>query len=346
MGRDNDDKGNNDDTGNNDDNQEFLDVADGKTIPLAQIGNHSPAVHVFEEQSVLAINASLAACRPLLVRGEPGTGKTQLARAAAQELGRAFVSKTVDSRSEARDLLWTFDAVARLAEGQVLGAAGNLSVEQVRQQLEEELFLKPGPLWWAFDWDSALEQQKKAKISGRPPERPSDSVGGGCVVLIDEIDKADSSVPNGLLEALGSGRFEAPGYPQGIAQTGSVPLVVVTTNEERSLPDAFLRRCLVLQLSLPTKAGELRSWLVNRGRAHFSDCATSVLEKAADLLLSDREAVGRRGLSPPGQAEYLDLIRALEKLRPRDEPGQQELLERIRPFALEKHPRDPGDLAG
>jgi hypothetical protein len=80
--------------------------------------------HLFEPRDIDAVNASLAAGRPLLVRGEPGAGKSQLARAAAQGLGRAFVSKVIDARTEARDLLWTFDAVRRLADAQVLGAGG------------------------------------------------------------------------------------------------------------------------------------------------------------------------------------------------------------------------------
>jgi hypothetical protein len=102
----------------------FLEIADNAIITLAATGDMPEAVHQFDPRQIRAINAALAARRPLLVRGEPGIGKSQLARAAAKSLGRVFISHTVDVRTESRDLLWHFDAVARLAEAQLLGALG------------------------------------------------------------------------------------------------------------------------------------------------------------------------------------------------------------------------------
>src|SRR5262249_26015573 len=133
----------------------------------------------------------------------------------------------------------------------------------------------------------------------------------GAVVLVDELDKADSAVPNGLLDALGHGRFDVPGREPVALDRDRLPLVVITTNEERALPDAFLRRCLVLHLALPERHDELVATLIARGRAHFPGGAAAVLERAAALLAADREEIRRRDLAPPGLAEYIDLVRAV-----------------------------------
>src|SRR6185312_13719856 len=106
-------------------------------------------VHKFDLPSIRAVNAALAAQRPLLVRGEPGVGKTQLAEAVAAELQRAFYSYTVDSRTESRDLLWRFDAVMRLAEAQLYGVLHPEPNEnEVVRELAVKKFVHPGPLWW------------------------------------------------------------------------------------------------------------------------------------------------------------------------------------------------------
>jgi MoxR-like ATPase len=307
--------------------------------PIADAAGKTHTIrHLFEPRDVDAVNASLAAGRPLLVRGEPGAGKSQLARAAAQSLGRAFVSKVIDARTESRDLLWTFDAVRRLADAQVLGAGG-AKKETVARELDELRYVSPGPLWWAFDWQGALNPADGITLT-EPPVAAGCSPDNGTVVLLDELDKADSSVPNGLLDALGHGSFEGPGRRR--IECGAIPpLVVVTTNEERSLPDAFLRRCLVLQLRLPPDKDHLVEWLKQRGRAHFKpdELADSVFEKAAQLLADDRQRLSRQGLTPPGGAEYLDLLRAVARSEP-DHDQQLQLLERVAQFALRKHPED------
>src|SRR3954468_22377161 len=152
-------------------------------VVLVCEGNRPEQYHEFEQESALAIRAALGAKRPLLVRGKPGVGKTQLAAAAAKVLKRPLVSRVVDSRTEARDLLWECDAVMRLAEAQIAAAvapaldsrdgdcSGVVSQDwrSVSEQLQEHLsvrrFLRPGPLWWAFDWKGATEQ---ARLSGSP----------------------------------------------------------------------------------------------------------------------------------------------------------------------------------
>lgn len=307
----------------------------GAPLPLPQRDGLPATVHVFEADSVLAINAALAAGRPLLVRGEPGTGKSQLARAAAEALGRAFVVKVVDERTETGDLLYTLDAVARLAEAQIQQALGATDSAAVRANLDVRRFVQPGPLWWAFDWPSAADQASRG--GGPTPTSPADwKPADGCVVLLDELDKADSAVPNGLLEPLGCLHFPAPGGGS-VQANGEPPLVIVTTNEERVLPDAFVRRCLVLELRLPDTEAALVEYMVGRGAAHFPEAAPGVLRRAASLLAEDRKAARERDVCPPGQAEYLDLVRAVQALAS-GEAAQTRLLDDLRRFTYRKHP--------
>ncbi len=321
----------------------YLTFKDGHQETLPTYGTLPRTVHVFDGNSIEAINAALAARRPLLVRGEPGTGKSQLARAAATALKRAFLPFTVDARTEARDLLFRVDTVARLADAQILGHLPKEKGLDVRERLAESRYTAPGPLWWVFAWKSAEAQHTLG--GGSRPWTPSDwKAEQGAVLLLDEIDKADSAVPNGLLEALGQGQFRAPG---GEVVTTSAdaepPLVLVTTNEERALPDAFVRRCLVLQLGWPEKPEDLVAKLMARGVAHFGDKVTLVaLRTAAEMVAEDRETMVGRGVCPPGGAEYLDLLRAVVVRWPGDEKKQEEALARIRDFALKKHPEEPG----
>src|SRR4051812_7744767 len=174
------------------------DLNDGDSIKLPPRGGMPASVHVFEQQAIDAIRAALVTGRPLLVRGDPGTGKSQLARAAAEQLKRPFVAHAVDSRTETRDLLWSVDGVARLARAQIMGARHDADESGIHVRH----FLHPGPLWWAFAWDSAKEQAKL--VCPEAPEIPETdwTAEKGVVVLVDEIDKADPSVPNGLLDAL------------------------------------------------------------------------------------------------------------------------------------------------
>ena len=314
----------------------------GERIDLPAHGELDASCHVIDEDSILAINAALATGRPLLVRGEPGVGKSQLARAAAEALGRAFVSYTVDSRTETRDLLWTVDSVARLAEAQLMGAQRDAKAEELRAKLAISEFVHPGPLWWAFDWNTAKAQAERLGLT--PPfTRVIWKPEHGVVVLIDEIDKADPAIPNGLLDAFGHGRFDVPGHKPVRMNSTRRPLVVITTNEERALPDAFLRRCLVLPLTLPSAPEELVTTLVARGRAHFSveQCSDAVLLRAANLLASDRERLRNQDLCPPGLAEYLDLVRAVCESQ-RKEKAQLALMERVAKFVLRKHPSELG----
>jgi MoxR-like ATPase len=319
----------------------YLRVPHGHPVELDAMGGRVATWHVYDGGSVEAVNAALAARRPLLLRGEPGVGKSQLARAVAFSLGRAFVSAVVDAHTEPRDLRHRFDAIRRLAKAQVaaLELAGKREAAGPSEKdnpLDEKHFISPGPLWWAFQWETAAARAKEAGVA--PPWTPEGwTPTRGCVVLIDEIDKADPSVPNGLLEALGEGRFDVPGLAEPVVhdeQRQGRPLVIVTTNEERRLPDAFLRRCMVLQME---PGSDLEEWLAERGARHFPDMAPEHHRLAARMLAEDRAFAKQHRMAAPGQAEYLDLLRAVSELASsREEQG--DLLGRLRRYAYRKHP--------
>lgn len=300
--------------------------------------------HIFQERTDWAIRAALHSGRPLLIRGEPGTGKSQLARAAAHILGGAFLYQVINSQCEPEDLLYRFDSVARLAQAQVAGAVGGAA----STSLAPEQYLVPGILWWAFDPDSATKQAGVANkhfgsawvVEGHTTFTKADR-SKPTVVLIDEIDKADTDVPNSLLEALGNGGFLPPfvGAAVRIPDDTPRPLVILTTNEERELPPAFLRRCLVLHLSLPTEQQALRTHLRRHARAHFSEreITGAVVDKAFEQLWMDRRPLVEADLPAPGQAEFFDILRALVSLHPGDAQRQEEALTEIRDFALRKN---------
>ena len=297
-------------------------------VQLPATGTWPASVHCFEAATCAALRAAEAAGRPLLIRGEPGTGKSQTARAAAAKAGRPFLSVVIDGRTEAQDLLWHYDAVGRLSDAQVGGQGA----------LPPERYLSPGPLWWAYHWESAEKQWEHRKQGERPEHPPGWTAEKGTVLLIDEIDKADPDLPNAFLELLGNRGFTVPYLGNRVVRGQRPPLVVITTNEERELPNAFLRRCLVLTLRLPP---DLKPWLVELGHLHLSQLELgaraypAILEETADLLINDRAQAQRDQTYAPGLAEYLDLVIALVRLG-EDEARQRELLGLVAGFALRK----------
>ena len=278
--------------------------------------NKDKLPHVFDPKDIQAVNAALATGRPLLIRGEPGVGKTQMAKAVALVLARPLLSLVVDSRTESRDLLWHFDAIERLAEAQILGNIEK-DRDKAKQALAIENFIKPGPFWWALNWTDA-----KSKNNDCDPGAHCQNTGSpqnGCIVLIDEIDKAESDVPNGLLEVLSETHFSTPfGGGFRVELTGQpAPLVMITTNEERDLPPAFIRRCVVRHIKLPRDERGFKAALVERGKIHFgAELEDTVYQKAADLIYRERKACEEQQLNPlPGQAEYIDLLTAANQLK-------------------------------
>ncbi len=319
----------------------FLTIHKGHQTSLTAHKGLPERVHVFDQNSIEAINTAIAAKRPLLIRGEPGIGKSQLARAAAKELKCAFVQHVIDSHCEPRDLLWHLDMVQRLADAQ-LGHAAGTSAGRVENTLPLKNYLHPRALWWAFNWKDAKQQADALNLPIPSQEEDYERV-NGCVLLIDEIDKAEMNVPNGLLEALGEGGFTPAGRAEPVTVEGVAPLVIITTNEERALPNAFLRRCLVLYLSLPSEPQALEKQLIERGQAHFPTLDNSVLQAAAQQLIKDRQAAKDLQRQPlPGQAEYLDLLRAVSgratgHTQAQKTASQISLLKSIARFVLKKH---------
>jgi len=308
-------------------------------VTLPETGSWPQTRHEFDEKSLWAIRAAVAAKRPLLVRGEPGTGKSQLARAAAFYLNRAFISEVVHARSECHDLQYHFDAVARLGEAQTLGVLKKTG-DELRDLLNPVRYITPGVLWWAFDWSGAEAQYAAGNQAARRPERPPAwQPANGTVLLIDEIDKAEADLPNGLLETMGNGAFAVPyiNRPVCMEKTAPPPLMVITTNEERELPAAFIRRCMVLHLQLEEEKTALIDWLCRRGEVHFgTTCTRKVKEEAARQLVEDRIEARRQNLPAPGQAEYLDILRAVTGIAPENEQAQLQVLDAVRDFALIK----------
>ncbi len=296
---------------------------------INDVGENS--LHIMDMDMIQAVNAALAIGRPLLVHGEPGIGKSQLAKAVAKQLKRVFLHFVTDAKTESRDLLWQFDAVARLAEAQIV------AVTHTTDSIALANFIVPGCLWWALNWETALIQAQHCKR--KAPESGEDcSHENGAVLLIDEIDKADSDVPNGLLEALGSSRFHPHGLDEAIECNGTRPLVIITTNEERSLPDAFVRRCLSLHLAFPKDSQEQQNFLVQRAQQNFSGLEQNVLETAAQMLVEDRAYALTNGLYPlPGQAEYFDLLRGIQRLSLQTGKTAQDYISQLRLYTYQKH---------
>ena len=310
-------------------------------VPLEPVRNWPKSVHIFDRRSIAVVEAALATGRPLLVRGEPGTGKSQLARAVAADLNWPFLSTVVNARFEPEDLLYRYDAVARLAEAQVVGHCGG-----VTDNLAPSNFLIPQILWWAFS-PSTAERQRGVAIEhcGQGCEDWSKEFGEvtedetpNSVVLIDEIDKAESDLPNSLLEALSLNGFQLPFGGETVsanAEGSSRPLIVITTNEDRELPPAFVRRCWVLNLD-PDAEEDIDAYFRTRAEAHFKEKPfhKDVLDTAIEKLREAREAMGRLRLTKPGLAEFLDLLRAVEPL-----PGNQQstAISQLAEFALAKH---------
>lgn len=256
---------------------------------------HDGAVYVYTDRIVLAVNVALATSRPLLLRGLPGSGKSSLAHNVARILDRDYYEAVITSRTQARDLLWTFDALRRLRDAQAKDPSKSLAS-----------YIEPGVLWWAFD-----PQTARRRGGGDDPEVPDALPPGtsgrraGAVVLLDEIDKADPDTPNNLLGPLGALKFVVSDLNLPVFAHVS-PLVFITTNEERELPRAFLRRCVTLELDPPNE-----DRLVDIGKAHFGPEDEPRYRAVARLICPDGEPPAD---DAPSAAEFLDAVRASREL--------------------------------
>lgn len=233
---------------------------------------------------LIAINASIAARVPLLLTGEPGTGKTQVAWFLKHYFDIALFEYQVRSMSQATDLRYDFDAVAYLrdaylAQGklaQETQTASNSDTSSVDPRSQPK-YLKPGPLWNAYQHD------------------------GECLLLIDEIDKAPRDFPNDLLQELDQHRFAHPFHPsEFIQRKGAPPIILITSNGERRLPDAFLRRCIVHHISLTP---ELLSDIMKAWEQQFPKLDEACQAQALKRFQKIREI--NRLSKKPGAAELL-----------------------------------------
>ena len=238
----------------------------------------STASYVVAEDLRIAVNAAVTLQRPLLVKGEPGTGKTELARQVAQALDMPLIEWHVKSTTKAQQGLYEYDAVSRLRDSQL----GEARVHDVKN------YIRKGKLWTAFT--------AQARV----------------VLLIDEIDKADIEFPNDLLQELD--RMEFHVYETGeTVKADHRPVVIITSNNEKELPDAFLRRCFFHYIRFPEP--ETLAAIV---RLHFPGIKEALLATALTEFFTLRETPGLK--KKPSTSEVLDWLKLIlsEDLGPED----------------------------
>ncbi|WP_333828657.1 AAA family ATPase [Pararhodobacter sp.] len=238
----------------------------------------STETYIATDDLTMAVNAAVTLERPLLVKGEPGTGKTELARQVADALGMKIIEWNVKSTTRAQQGLYEYDAVSRLRDSQL----GEERVADVRN------YIRKGKLWQAFDADEKV------------------------VLLIDEVDKADIEFPNDLLQELD--RMEFFVYETGeTVRARHRPVVIITSNNEKELPDAFLRRCFFHFIRFPD--ADTLSQIV---RVHFPRIKEGLLSTALTQFFELRETPGLK--KKPSTSEMLDWLKLLlaEDLGPED----------------------------
>ena len=241
--------------------------------------------YITTEDLEMAVNAAINLEKPLLVKGEPGTGKTELAKQVAIKLGLKLFEWNIKSTTKAHQGLYEYDAVSRLRDSQL----GDKKVNDIKN------YIKKGTIW------SAFSSEEKA------------------VLLIDEIDKADIEFPNDLLHELDKMKFLV--YETGeIISANKRPIVIITSNNEKELPDAFLRRCFFHYIQFPDH--ETLKKIIN---VHFPDIKKNLLQSALEIFFDIREVPGLK--KKPSTSEILDWIKLL-------------LVEDISVTDLKKEPKD------
>lgn len=230
----------------------------------------STSDYVASKELMASVNVAIALQKPLLIKGEPGTGKTMLAKAVANSLGKKLVIWNIKSTTKAQDGLYMYDTIQRLYDGQF----GEEGVDDIAH------YIKLGKLGEAFKSDEQV------------------------VLLIDEIDKADLEFPNDLLWELDQMEFYIHETKETI-KAKQRPIVIITSNAEKELPDAFLRRCIFHFIEFPDK--ELMEEIV---KTHYPDVEQNLLKAAMDVFYEIR---GMREIrKKPSTSELIDWINALQ----------------------------------
>lgn len=226
--------------------------------------------YVASEQLLSSVNVAIALKKPLLVKGEPGTGKTMLAQAIAKSLGKKLIIWNIKSTTKAQDGLYMYDTIQRLYDGQF----GEEGVDDIAH------YIKLGKLGEAFDSEEQV------------------------IILIDEIDKADLEFPNDLLWELDQMEFYIHETKRTV-KAKQRPIVIITSNAEKELPDAFLRRCIFHYIDFPDEA--LMEEIV---RVHYPDVEDNLLKSAMEVFYNIRSLRDIR--KKPSTSELIDWINALQ----------------------------------
>lgn len=226
--------------------------------------------YVASEELMASVNIAMALKKPLLIKGEPGTGKTMLAEAVAKSLGKRLIIWNIKSTTKAQEGLYVYDTIQRLYDGQF----GEEGVDDISK------YIKLGKLGEAFDSEEQV------------------------VLLIDEIDKADLEFPNDLLWELDQMEFYINETKRTV-KTKHRPIVIITSNAEKELPDAFLRRCIFHYIDFPTP--DLMEEIV---RVHFPNVEDNLLKNAMDAFYNIRTIRDIR--KKPSTSELIDWINALQ----------------------------------
>jgi MoxR-like ATPase len=225
--------------------------------------------YVATEDLRMAVNAAITLQRPLLIKGEPGTGKTMLAEEVAAALGKPILSWHIKSTTKAHQGLYEYDAVSRLRDSQL----GDERVHEIKN------YIRKGMMWQAFETDESV------------------------VLLIDEIDKADIEFPNDLLVELDRMEFFVYETGERIVARHR-PIVIITSNNEKELPDAFLRRCFFHYIQFPDK-----QTMAEIVRVHYPDIQTRLVNEAMEVFFRVREVNGLK--KKPSTSELIDWLKLL-----------------------------------
>ena len=229
----------------------------------------STKTYIATEELALSVNAAVTLERPLLVKGEPGTGKTQLAKEIAESLGKELIEWHIKSTTKATHGLYEYDAITRLRDSQL----GDQRVAKV------DNYIRKGKLWEAFQ-------------SGKQP-----------VLLIDEIDKADIEFPNDLLQELDRMEFHVHELNQTI-KAKQRPVIIITSNNEKELPDAFLRRCFFHYIAFPER-GTMEEII----QVHHPKIKKHLVQMALDVFFDIRKVPGLK--KKPSTSELVDWLKLL-----------------------------------